>query len=220
MGLAGRVKEDRSQEEISEMVPEPRGGAAPQPRGGRACRGRSGRCKGPEVGGPRPKGRPSWLRPRLRGPAISLRGLVGPSTERSLILSAGGSAEAGPDPCAHQIPLAALGREVRVWSLRAVRGQASRGALGVVVGQEGGFQIYPEGEATSCRMDGCEVRSLSWGTPRLRRRWQSSERPELGGAGGQCCLASWSLGHPLGLPGAEQVTEGSDELRESSGTLV
>lgn len=54
----------------------------------------------------------------------------------------------------------------------------------------------------------------------LRRQWQSLGGPEPGGSCGQCCLVSQSLGSLLGLHGAEQVTECSDKLRESSGTLV
>lgn len=59
----GRVEEDPSRGEVSEMLPEPGGEAAAQPCGAEHCGGRSGRCKGPEVGATGwvvhgPKGRP------------------------------------------------------------------------------------------------------------------------------------------------------------------
>lgn len=118
----GQVEEDPSRGEVSEMVPEPRGEAAAQPCGGEHGRGRSGRCKGPEVDVTGwvvhgPKGRPPGAQAE-GAPPISLRGLVGPGMELGLILSAGGSA---PDTHACKIPLAALGREVELWRLRAVR---------------------------------------------------------------------------------------------------
>lgn len=125
--------------------------------GGKHCRDRSSRCKGPGVGGwdrvdgPCPEGRPSWPGPRLTGPAVTVRGLLGSTMEPGLILSAGGGREAGPDPCARETPLVCSGKGR---GCVAPEGSEEAGfqadPLGHAVAQEGEFQIYFEGEATGC----------------------------------------------------------------------